>query len=223
MGRRSTTRALALPALLAWLCACGGPSGPAETPRAPQLVSTSFVGATRDDAVLQARIIPGSAPATYHCEFGLSDPPGMATADSTLAAGQDTVDVVVVLEPLLPDTLYVYRWVVTSAAGVVEGELDSLVTRPPNRLPETYLVQAPVDTVEGEVRLHAYWFGTDADGMVQYFDWRRSDGGVLSAWRKTAVTDSVFVLVAGTSFGLELRAVDDEGAIDPTPASLSFP
>jgi hypothetical protein len=96
----------------------------------------------------------------------------------------------------------------------------------PNLPPETTLfVQGPVDTVNHVVRL--FWFGSDQDGFVERFELRflnpASPGD--TAWVSTTRTDSLFTVFtpAGlTSPVFEVRAVDDQGAIDPTPARQDF-
>lgn len=96
----------------------------------------------------------------------------------------------------------------------------------PNVPPETILfVQGPVDTVNHVVRL--FWFGTDQDGFVQRFELRflnpANPGD--SAWVSTTRTDSLFTVFtpAGlTSPMFEVRAIDDQGERDPSPARQDF-
>lgn len=96
----------------------------------------------------------------------------------------------------------------------------------PNLPPETLLfVQGPVDTVNHVVRL--FWFGTDQDGFVDRFELRFLNPAdpADTAWQATTRTDSVFTVF--TPAGLtrpvfEVRAIDDAGAIDPSPAQQSF-
>lgn len=101
----------------------------------------------------------------------------------------------------------------------------------PNAPPETFLhVQGPVDTVSHQV--HLYWNGSDPDGEVRAFElrllnasrpadsqWVRvpaGSGGVfdslVTVYAPGGITDAVF----------EVRAVDDAGAADPTPAREDF-
>ena len=94
--------------------------------------------------------------------------------------------------------------------------------------PETHLSFAPDagDTVSYRVRMH--WFGWDPDGEVTHFltMWDSLD------WERTVATDSVFYVStddttggADQSYGyhtFSVKAVDNDGDEDPTPASVSF-
>jgi len=94
--------------------------------------------------------------------------------------------------------------------------------------PETQLSFAPAagDTVCYRVRMN--WFGWDPDGEVTHFltMWDSLD------WVYTVATDSVFTVStddttggANQSYGyhtFSVKAVDNDGAEDPTPASVSF-
>ncbi len=78
------------------------------------------------------------------------------------------------------------------------------------------------------------WSGTDPDGYVEAFEIRfydDRDTGTLdpdAGWARTASRDSLVLLpipqgepVANVAF--EVRAVDNDGALDPTPARTVFP
>lgn len=76
------------------------------------------------------------------------------------------------------------------------------------------------------------WSGTDPDGFVVAFDLRYYAAGAApgpdDGWARTTRRDSLVLLpippeseVANVVF--EVRAVDDEGAVDPTPARTVFP
>jgi hypothetical protein len=100
----------------------------------------------------------------------------------------------------------------------------------PNAAPETRLfVQFdPGDTTSHTVHheVHLFWLGTDVDGDVVAYEYRflptvDPEGG----WVRTTRTDSVFVLPAPTDsvrYGFEVRAIDDAGAVDLTPARQDF-
>jgi hypothetical protein len=96
----------------------------------------------------------------------------------------------------------------------------------PNQPPETTLfVQGPVDTVNHVV--HLYWFGSDVDGTVTGFQVRMKNPVVPAetAWVSTTRTDSVFTLQAPNGYTaprFEVRAVDNTGQLDPTPAVQDF-
>lgn len=96
-----------------------------------------------------------------------------------------------------------------------------------NLLPETRM---SVDTIAlaGSDRLNSVvtlsWFGSDPDGYVVGYDVRVGEG----PWTRTARTDSTLVLAipAGLDSAdvlFEVRAVDNEGGVDPTPARLAVP
>ena len=105
-------------------------------------------------------------------------------------------------------------------------------TLAPNIPPETYLfVQGAVDTVNH--RIHLYWYGTDPDGQVAAYDYRILWGGKAdTSWIRlpcalTGVcTDSVFTVFTGDSLVVnptfQFRAVDNDSAVDETPASQPF-
>ncbi|HET7226416.1 MAG TPA: hypothetical protein VFK69_11955 [Candidatus Eisenbacteria bacterium] len=96
----------------------------------------------------------------------------------------------------------------------------------PDVPPETRLfVQGPVDTVNHIV--HLYWFGSDPDGQVVGFQFRMLNPAqpADSAWRFTLRSDSLFVVYTPAGFTaptFEVRAIDQAGLVDPTPAIENF-
>ncbi len=99
-------------------------------------------------------------------------------------------------------------------------------TLKPDVPPDTRIfVQGPVDTVNHNV--HLYWFGTDPDGYVRGFEVRLLNPSqpADTAWAFTTKVDSVFNVYTPTGFTapvLEVRAIDDAGLRDPTPARQTF-
>lgn len=102
----------------------------------------------------------------------------------------------------------------------------------PNQAPETFSV---VDTIirSGDDRLESRvvieWWGNDPDGYVEgyeyTFDNPVTDGTV---WQFIRSQDSIFLLQtpAGqdtADFYFSIRAVDNEGLKDPTPAQVGYP
>jgi hypothetical protein len=96
-----------------------------------------------------------------------------------------------------------------------------------NRLPNTHLA---LDTIalQGDNRLNSVvrmsWYGTDVDGYVDRYE-VSLDG---TSWKTTRKQDSTFTLSipAGQDTAdvvLRVRAVDDDGGTDPTPARLRLP
>jgi hypothetical protein len=98
----------------------------------------------------------------------------------------------------------------------------------PNAEPQTTLfVQFDAaDTVSHTVHheVHLYWYGTDSDGYVVAYDVRFIDPGGPAdpPWTRTTRTDSLFTVQVPTGSlapTFEVRSIDDDGAIDETPAS----
>jgi hypothetical protein len=96
-----------------------------------------------------------------------------------------------------------------------------------NRPPKTYLTLDGVDRpddnrLNSQVRIR--WWGDDPDGYVTGYQYNINNTG----WRFTAKTDSVFVLPIPTGSEtadvlFSIRAIDNQGALDPAPPSLTFP
>ncbi len=68
------------------------------------------------------------------------------------------------------------------------------------------------------------WWGTDDDGYVAGFEYRIND----SAWKFTRRQDSTFLLIIPNNrdtfdFKFEVRAIDNKGEADPSPARLFYP
>jgi len=99
-------------------------------------------------------------------------------------------------------------------------------TLAPKLPPETTVfVQGPVDTVS--FKAHLYWFGTDPDGEVVGFELRfkHPDAPADTQWVRTTLTDSSFSVYTPTGVSrpvFEVRAIDDDGTRDPTPATQTF-
>ncbi len=96
-----------------------------------------------------------------------------------------------------------------------------------NQLPETRMSVDRID-LSGPNRLNSVvklaWFGSDADGYVVAYELRVGEG----PWVRTTQTDSTLVLgiPAGqdtADLAVEVRAIDHEGGIDPSPARLVVP
>ena len=96
----------------------------------------------------------------------------------------------------------------------------------PDLAPETSLfVTGPVDTVNHIVRLN--WFGTDVDGEVVGYEIRfiNPAAPAETAWVFTDRTDSTFTVFTPSGYtrpSFEVRAIDDKGQRDPTPARNDF-
>lgn len=97
----------------------------------------------------------------------------------------------------------------------------------PNMAPETALSIEAIN-LTGENRLNSTvnltWYGTDADGFVQYYEYKVNDGD----WTRTQTQDSTFLFRIdpdqdSTDIDFYVRAVDNEDTKDPTPAYLRVP
>jgi len=99
-----------------------------------------------------------------------------------------------------------------------------------NRLPDTYMV---ADTIirSGDDRftstIQVHWWGTDPDGWVMGYEMRLAGAGDTT-WTFTTSKDSIILLnipAGSDTFDavFEIRAIDNTGAIDPSPARLQYP
>ena len=110
-----------------------------------------------------------------------------------------------------------------------------------NLAPETELSVRSTDLREdlGDRRLvstvDVAWSGTDADGVVVAYEVRGYPVGAglptpeaEEGWGRTTRRDSLLLLPIPLGFSeadvaVEVRAVDEDGAVDPTPARTIFP
>ncbi len=106
-----------------------------------------------------------------------------------------------------------------------------------NQAPETYIRRAPAESTLTYYRAHFYWSGADPDGQIAYYEIAVTDSNEApgdrleegSGYTRTLASDSVFVLASGRPIEqqiqgkrLYVRAVDNEGKVDPTPARAFF-
>jgi hypothetical protein len=116
-----------------------------------------------------------------------------------------------------------------------------------NLPPEVFISSGPPENTPTHFKVDVFWYGTDPDGRVDHFliktvkDAGRDDfppGSAwdsLGGWEETASNESTFTLLAdscctGTgstvsavsSWGIMVRAVDNEGAVSEEPASVFF-
>lgn len=102
----------------------------------------------------------------------------------------------------------------------------------PNLAPETYVSLA--DSVRNPtVYIQVInWWGDDSDGEVVGYEYRWTSNpeqpgcGLPADWTLTEETSVTFNLPVTDSIGshtLEVRAVDDQGQVDETPATLTLP
>jgi hypothetical protein len=95
-----------------------------------------------------------------------------------------------------------------------------------NLAPDTRLTSAPGPYSQANYRVHMYWQGSDPDGYVvaYYYAW---DDTIASAWTYTTRSDSLFKALIDTAgetrrHTFYVRAVDNEGKLDPSPARIRF-
>ena len=113
-----------------------------------------------------------------------------------------------------------------------------------NLPPDSFIALGPDEHECNSYRVEAHWYGTDIDGEVNRFEVatvKGTEAGIDSlalgaiAWGLTSSFESTFVVTAdsccsqqgpayyGTcTWGILVRAVDNEGSRDPEPASLFF-
>jgi hypothetical protein len=101
-----------------------------------------------------------------------------------------------------------------------------------NLPPETSVfLQGPVDTVSH--RVHIYWFGSDVDGSVVAYRMRfvypttpNPPWDTVYCSLPGRCTDSLFTVYTGPDTVVvptfEIAAIDDDGAVDPSPAAQTF-
>lgn len=109
-------------------------------------------------------------------------------------------------------------------AGLSCGKLTG--TLRPHTAPETILfVSGPVDTVNHVV--HLYWYGSDPNGYVVGYEVRLLNPAAPAetAWVGTTRTDSLLTVFTPQGFTqpvFEVRAIDNDGARDLSPARQVF-
>lgn len=99
-----------------------------------------------------------------------------------------------------------------------------------NRAPETLITSAPGDSQTTFYRVSLRWAGTDIDGVVVGYDVAITESLPKVdeiQWRRTTRTDSLVIFpveetreVLGHRF--YVRAIDNEGKLDETPAWIFF-
>lgn len=87
-----------------------------------------------------------------------------------------------------------------------------------NQAPETILTAYPPDVYDHTVTFH--WKGQDMDGTIQFFETSVDRG----SWQRTTSRDTtiVFSVADNAVHTFAVRAIDDDGDADPTPAERTF-
>lgn len=109
-------------------------------------------------------------------------------------------------------------------------------TLPGNLAPETYLSIVGADLDTTDYRKILSWWGSDPDGEVRAYlirwdgDWRPPEGTAQTygglTYSRTASTRDTFPVPLGGTFAersFTVRAVDDQGLVDPAGVTQRFP
>ncbi len=101
-----------------------------------------------------------------------------------------------------------------------------------NLAPDTRLTSAPGPYTQANYRIHMYWDGTDPDGFVVAYHFAWDDtvppyGAENSPWQFTPRSDSLFKALIDSAgetrrHTFYVRAVDNEGKLDPLAARVRF-
>jgi hypothetical protein len=139
-----------------------------------------------------------------------------------VGASAGLTDVAIEIDALEPETVYAFHWVAANDGGETTSQTGSFTTLAGNRPPETAIVSATADTLLGEVRAQVFWRGIDMDGTIDHFEfWHAGRGQHAVEWVATSSTESLFVDIP-PSWVFLVRAVDNGGAVDPTPDAWVF-
>lgn len=227
-----------LPAGLVLVSSCAS-DDPAEPPLPvpPEILGQDVSGVDHQGATLGGWV-DGHGRATS-CWFDYGNDVTYGARTPVLDAGDQAGPVRVAhdLTGLAPTKVHWFRMVAVAGDDTASAIDTTFVTlAPPNEPPMTQTIHAPL---EGNL-VHFYWTGNDPDGEVMGFRWRLSDNGLDGTidvpdtlglpWHSTTVTDSVFAVSAdqpGTPLFAQVhtfwvKAVDNLGVEDPTPAHVTF-
>ena len=118
-------------------------------------------------------------------------------------------------------------------------------SRVDNQVPDTFISFGPREDSQTYFKVQTYWYGTDQDGTISHYQIATLKGVSRDSlanldlneitWTATAATESTFVLSADSCcatasstklalayWGVLVRAVDNEGMADSSPASVFF-
>ncbi len=127
-------------------------------------------------------------------------------------------------------TIFISVLLILSAAFYVACDTGITGDLNPNQPPRTFLTVNEINLPEGErlvSQVTISWWGDDPDGYIVGYEFRIGDDPG-EPWTFTTNTDSTFVLPIeegdqDADVRFTVRAVDNDGAVDPDPASLVFP
>lgn len=235
---------LACPVLLA-SCSDDGSTVPSP-PEPPVILGQDVSGIDHQSVTLGGWVDGRGRPTVCWFDYGNDITYGARTPDLDVGAVAGPVRVEYALTGLDSDKSHWWRLVAVAGEDTASAADSTFVTLPvPNEPPMTQVTHAPL----GDNRFHMYWTGNDPDGVVVGFRWRLSDNGLDGTidvpdtlglpWHFTTATDSVFAVSAeqpgapsdpddgGPALFAQvhtfwIKAVDNRGADDPTPAYITF-
>jgi hypothetical protein len=100
-----------------------------------------------------------------------------------------------------------------------------------NLAPDTYLTGVPAESTTTVYHLHLFWHGSDTDGKVVGYEYAVTDSLPVDedslGYVYTTRTDSIFIFQVGENqqvlgHRFYVRAIDNEGKVDPEPAWTFF-
>ncbi|MBD3170367.1 MAG: hypothetical protein GF307_12860 [candidate division Zixibacteria bacterium] len=129
-------------------------------------------------------------------------------------------------------SLFVLTTLVLSVLWGCSEKKDNLLN--PNQPPETGLFLSFPDTLPDSLAMPdtststkiIFWYGDDIDGEVAGFYHAWDDTSSDTAWTYTEENMDTFYVPIREAYGeftFYVRAVDNEGDVDPTPAYVTFP
>ena len=127
-----------------------------------------------------------------------------------------SVDVATLHVGDIPPGVYLFEVRAVDDAGKVDATPARAAFAVGGRLPETEIVSSEV----ADTGFVAIWQGIAGDADVAHFDYRYQGSGSI-AWTRTDTTALSIPLTDG-AYTFQVRAVDEEGKTDETPATVSF-
>lgn len=117
-----------------------------------------------------------------------------------------------------------------AAVGAAVGCDAVLTEADPNQPPETSVANVPVEGATLFALVTLSWDGGDSDGFVDAYEYRyttTSAAGVetVQDWVRTEATSVTLAFLSPEAVNeqrFEVRAIDDDGEADPTPAVKAF-
>lgn len=215
-------------------------------PEPPVILGQDASGIDHQGVTLGGWVDGHGRPTVCWFDYGNDITFGARTPDLDAGTEAGPVRVEHHLAGLDSDKVHLWRLVAVAGNDTASAPDTTFTTLTvPNEPPMTRATHAPL---EGNL-VHFYWTGSDSDGAVVGFRWRLSDNGLDGIidepdtlgllWNFTTLTDSVFA-VSADQLGVPsepddgsptlfaqvhtfwIKAVDNRGTEDPTPAYITF-